>query len=154
MHGRGINLFDCEKSKRKSEVKRAMFLELNEFWHGLSEARVTKLIHPEWKERRLPSFMSNRYLHTVMHRLALGRGPLRYVIHRRHDSRLQKCRYGCSEKEDVCHVIFNCKKNERKRNLLKRRCRKMNLEYDMKTLFCKIDLQDDVEALIGAFLNA
>ena len=30
----------------------------------------------------------------------------------------------------------------------------MNLEYDMKTLFCKIDLQDDVEALIGAFLNA
>ena len=93
----GVNLLECGLSERKREVKRAMFLELNEYWQSLSEARVTRSIHPKWKERRLPSFMAKRYTHTVMHRLALGRGPLRAVIHRRHDASLQRCRYGLQQ---------------------------------------------------------
>ena len=130
-----------------------MFLELDHYWQGLSEARITKSIHEKWEERRLPSFMRNRYTHTVMHRLALGRGPLRAVIHRRHDENLKYCRYGCDAKEDAEHVVMNCERTKRKRNLIKHKCSKMKIDFTMKSIFTEMKLQDDLEDLIGVFLN-
>ena len=141
-------------SDRKREVKRAMFLELNDYWQGLSEARITRSIHPIWEERRLPSFMAKRYTHTVMHRLALGRGPLRAVVHRRRDEKLQMCRFGCDKKENAFHMIMGCHKTKAKRELIKKQCQKMKEEFNVKTLFTNIAIQDDLENLIGEFLNA
>ena len=132
-----VNLFDCEMKSLKTELRKAMFFELNEYWNSLNEARVTKEIHPVWKERRLPSFMRKRYTHTVMHRLALGRGPLRKVIHRKHHEKLQKCRYGCDAKEDIYHVVLKCKKTEGLRNILKKQCLNMSLELICNPCFAR-----------------
>ena len=149
----GVNLLDVGLRQRKQEVKRAMFLELNEYWEGLSEARVTREIHPRWVERKLPAIMKKRYTHTVMHRMALGRGPLRAVIHRRGEAELQKCRYGCDAKEDAFHVVMNCAKTQGRREIIKRICTKKKLVFNMKTVFCELHLQDEVESLIATFLN-
>ena len=81
--GKGGNLLDVGLRQRKEKVKLAMFMELNEYWKGSIEARLTREIHPRWEERKLSAIMGRRYTHTVMHRMALGRGPLRAVIHRR-----------------------------------------------------------------------
>ena len=109
-------MLECPLSKRKSEVRKAMFMELDGYWQSLSEARVTRSIHPHWEERRLSSFMKSRYYHTVMHRMALGRGPLRAVIHRKHDEALQRCRYGCNAKESAEHVVMGCNMTQNERN--------------------------------------
>ena len=130
-----------------------MFLELNEYWQELSEARVTKSIHPVWKQRRLSSFMNTRYTHTMLHRLALGRGPLRGIVHRRHDETLQKCRYGCDEIENAEHVVMYCKRTKGKREIIKKRCAEMKIEFTMKSLFCEIKLQHDMEILLNKFIK-
>ena len=75
------------------------------------------------------------------------------VIHRRGEAKLQKCRYGCDAKEDAFHVVMNCKKTKGRREIIKKICLKKKLEFNMKTLFCDLHLQDEVEALIGTFLN-
>jgi len=131
-----------------------MFLELDAYWQTLSEARVTKSIHPNWEERRLPSFMSTRYCHTVMHRLALGRGPLRAVIHRKHDEALQMCRYGCNVKETAVHVVMGCIHTQCQRINIMKQCKELKLEFNMQTLFCEIQLQEELEALIKTFIKA
>ena len=146
-------MLDVGLRQRKQEVKRAMFLELNAYWEGLSEARVTREIHPRWEERKLPAIMGRRYTHTVMHRMALGRGPLRAVIHRRGEAELQRCRYGCQAKEDTYHVVMECTKTKGKREIIKNICLKEKLKFNLKTIFCKWKLQDELEALIGTFLN-
>ena len=64
-----------------------------------------------------------------MHRMALGRGPLRAVIHRRGEAKLQKCRYGCDAKEDAFHVVMNCKKTKGRREIIKKICLKKNLVF-------------------------
>ena len=130
-----------------------MFLELDRYWQELSEARITRSIHEKWEERRLPSFMRDRYTHTVMHRVALGRGPLRAVIHRRHDEKLQYCRYGCDAKEDAMHVVMHCTATKRNRETIQHRCFRMKLDFTMKTIFREIQLQDDLEDLLSVFLN-
>ena len=149
----GVNLLDVGLRQRKEEVKRAIFMELDEYWKGLSEARLTREIHPRWEERKLPAIMGRRYTHTVMHRMALGRGPLRAVIHRRREAKLQRCRYGCEAKEDAFHVVMSCKKTKGRRQVIKKICLKMKLEFSMKTVFNELQLQDEVESLIGVFLN-
>ena len=146
-------MLDVGLRQRKQEVKRAMFLELNAYWEGLSEARVTREIHPRWEERKLPAIMGRRYTHTVMHRMALGRGPLRAVIHRRGKAELQRCRYGCDAKEDTFHVVMGYKKTKDKREIIKNICLKEKLEFNLKTIFCELKLQDELEGLIGTFLN-
>ena len=97
--------------------------------------------------------MRNRYTHTVMHRLALGRGLLRAVIHRRHDEKLKYCRYGCDAKEDAVHVVMHCTRTKRKRDLIQHKCSKMRKDFTMKTIFSEMKLQDDLEDLISVFLN-
>ena len=135
-------------------IRRAMFMELDAYWQGLNEARVTKSIHPHWEERKLPSFMTTRYYHTVMHRMALGRGPLRAVIHRKGEEAQQRCRYGCEAKESAEHVVMGCKHTQQQRENLITQCTKINQEFNMKTVFCEKTLQEDLEILIKTFINA
>ena len=97
--------------------------------------------------------MGRRYAHTVMHRMALGRGPLRAVIHRRGEAKLQQCRYGCEAKEDAFHVVMSCKKTKGRREIIKKICMKKKIEFSMKTIFSELQLQDEAETLIGVFLN-
>ena len=49
----GVNLFTIEKGKVKTEVKKAMYIEVTAYWRSIGEARVTKSIHPQWQYRRL-----------------------------------------------------------------------------------------------------
>ena len=112
---------------------------------------MTREIHPRWEERKLPAIMGQRYTHTVMHRMALGRGPLRAVIHRRVEAELQRCRYGCEAKEDTHHVVMECTKTKGKREIIKNICLKEKLGFNLKTIFCELKLQDELEALIGTF---
>ena len=85
--------------------------------------------------------------------MALGRGPLRAVIHRRGEAELQRCRYGCDAKEDTFHVVMGCTKTKGKREIIKSICLKEKLEFNLKIIFCELKLQDELEALIGTFLN-
>ena len=75
------------------------------------------------------------------------------MIHRRHDENLQYCRYGCNAKEDARHVVMFCVKTKRKRDLIKSKCVKMQIEFTMKSVFTEMELQDDLEDLISVFLN-
>ena len=44
--------------------------------------------------------------------------------------------------------IWKCKKTKGKRNILKKQCLDKGLEFNLQSLFCKRDLQDDIEAVI------
>ena len=85
--------------------------------------------------------------------MALGRGPLRAVINRQGDTELQRCRYGCDAKEDTLHVVMVCMKTKGKREIIKNICLKEKMEFNLKTIFYELKLQDELEALIGMFLN-
>ena len=148
----GVNLFDCEPSQRKHAVRSAMFLELNEYWQGLSESRTLRQIHPEWEEQRLSSVMLTRYTHCLMHNLALGRGPLRCVIHRKKPE-LQLCRHGCGEKEDLHHVLFKCKKLNYFRKGWRKQCEIIEKDMNTKTLMRATELREEVERGLKRFFT-
>ena len=130
-----------------------MFLELDAFWQKISEARVLKSIHPQWEERRLSSVMVSRYTRCLTHNLALGRGPLRWTIHRKRDRKLQLCRHGCGEIENLKHVIFDCKKLIKQRAIWKKRCAEIDEEFKLNTIFSSPELQDDLERSLSVFFN-
>ena len=46
-----------------------------------------------------------------------------------------------------------CVKTKRKRDLIKSKCVKMQIEFTMKSVFTEMELQDDLEDLISVFLN-
>ena len=50
-------------------------------------------------------------------------------------------------------MVMNCKKTKGRREIIKKICLKKKLEFNMKTLFCDLHLQDEVEALIGTFFQ-
>ena len=56
-------------------------------------------------------------------------------------------------KEDAFHVVMNFAKTQGRREIIKRICMKKNLDFNMKTVFCELHLQDEVESLIATFLN-
>ncbi len=149
----GVNLFSCSTSERKSSVRAAMFQELSLYWGSLSQARVLRSIHPKWEQGRLSSVMNTRYTCCLMHNLALARGPLRWTIHRRHAKELQLCRHGCGEIENLNHLVFDCKKLKRNRRLWKKRCKKENLEFNLKSLLRAPELRDEFEQALVVFFN-
>ena len=148
-----VDLFSLPASQRKDKVREAMFKELNVYWLLLGEAQVTRRIHPSWERYRLSSFMHTRYSHTLMHNLALGRGPLRRTVHRHNDLSLQKCRYGCDQIEDLEHVVFNCKRLNESRTYLKKRCQEEDMKYEMRTLFCEAAVQIETEKMLLEFFT-
>ena len=149
----GVDIFACEPQQRKREIRKAMFIELDTYWQTISEARVLKSIHPRWEERRLSSLMVSRYTKCLTHNLALGRGPLRWTIHRKRDRNLQLCRHGCGEIENLNHLIFNCKKLKHQRAILKSKCTEINEKYELSTIFTATELQDDLERTLSVFFN-
>ena len=141
-----------EKGERKRVVREAMFRDLDTYWKRLGEARVTHLIHPTWEERVLSYEMKLRYTHTVMHNLALGRGPLRAVVNRGTIS-LCKCRYGCDAMEDVQHVILGCSKVEKQRIRLRNVLLELGLDLTLETVFNCPEARNELESLIGTFFR-
>ena len=135
------------------KVKGAMFAELAVYWQSLSEARTLKEIHPAWEGRRLSSVMNTRYTHCLMHNLALGRAKLRRTIHRKRDENLQRCRHGCEACEDLKHMIFECRKMKRYREIWKKRCIEIGKDFSLRTLFDEPELREDLERSFVVFFN-
>ena len=146
------NLFTCKASARAELLKKAMFQDLTNFWSEIPQARLLHKIHPTWSGGRLHSSMYRRYTHTVYHNLALGRGPIRAVIHRNSfDAECRQCRHGCREEETVEHVILRCQHVD---------CIRRKIEADIgirpltiEIALSRIDLTNSVEHLIAAFLT-
>ena len=112
-----------------------------------------KEIHPKWENQRLSSVMHTRYTHCVVQNLALGRAKLRWTIHRKHDSKLQMCRHGCGETENLHHVIFKCSKMKGYRKIWKKRCAKIEKEFTLRVLFTEPELREDLERSLVMFFN-
>ena len=112
-------------------MRLAMFRDLNAYWERLQEARVTHLVHPVWTERKLSADMKMRYTHTVLHNLALGRGPLRAVVNRGGNC---GCRHGCDESECLEHFIFRCDKVRNERQLVKSVLEADVLEFSLECI--------------------
>ena len=85
--------------------------------------------------------------------MALGRGPLRAVMHRRHDEALQRCPYGCNAKESAEHVVMGCHITQHQRNNIIKICKEMELEFNMQTVFCEIAIKDELGTLIKTFIK-
>ena len=149
----GENLVNIEKGKVKTEVKKAMYIELTEYWRSIGEARITKSIHPQWEYRRLSSVMNTRYTHCMLHNLALGRAKLRWTIHRRKPHEMQLCRHGCGVVENLNHMIFECKKIECYRKIWRKQCLEIEKEFNLQTLFCEPELREDLEKSFVIFFN-
>eukprot|EP00493_Phyllostaurus_siculus_P026038 UN26383 len=56
------------------------------------------------------------------------RGPLRSVIHRRCETKVQRCRYDC-DVEDTFLVVMNCKKTKGRHEIIKKICLKQKLVF-------------------------
>ena len=149
----GVNIFELRECERKDVIRSAMYIELNNYWQTLSEASITREIHPTWEYRRLPSFMHTRYSYTLMNNLALGRGPLRGTIHRKRDISLQICRHCCNQVENLNHLVNECTKMKEQREYLKKRCEKETKAYSLRTLFSDPELQIDTERMLLRFFN-
>ena len=130
-----------------------MYNDLSNFWIEFKEARVLHEIQPTWEGGRLHDCMYRRYTHTVYHNLALGRGPIRAVIHRNNfepNSRL--CRHGCLAEETLEHVLLHCTYVAKQRSRLKSEMGR-DKDFTIQILLAEMKWAERVEHLIAAFLK-
>ena len=135
-------------------LRTAMFAELTSLWNASDHAKFTRLIHPEWSKRQLPSTMHSKCTHSWYHSVALGRGPFRDRMKEMRKRDCNLCRYGCNVVESPEHVLLYCRHVEKARGVLRRICVKRDLRFSIKTLLCNSHLQIGIEKLMADFMKS
>ena len=97
--------------------------------------------------------MCRRYTHCVYHNLALGRGPLKAIVHRdADDASLRCCRHGCGVEETLEHILCHCSFVAGQREGLKCVLAKDGLSFSVQTALSTFGASGACEKLIAKFL--
>ena len=108
------------------------------------------MVNPTWTERKLSLEMKLRYTHTVMHNLALGRGPLRVIVSRSGDC---LCRHGCGVSESLEHFVFGCIKVREGRQRVRSILSDEGLDFTLEHVFNCKKARNGLETMIGLFFE-
>ena len=92
-------------------------------------------------------------IHSVFHNLSLGRGPLRSIVKYRDNNLPTCCRHGCSDTEDLKHVLFSCHHVHDQRKQVSELCQHLHLKPSIQNLFANPKLQKPVELLLKKFFT-
>ena len=149
-----VDLLTAPIKQGCAALRTAMFAELTSLWNASDHAKFTRLIHPEWSKRQLPSTMHSKCTHSWYHSVALGRGPFRDRMKEMRKRDCNLCRYGCNAVESPEHVFLYCRHVEKARGVLRRICVKRDLRFSIKTLLCNSDLQIGIEKLVADFIKS
>ena len=127
-----------------------LFFKISE----LKVARITRLVHPRWEKRTLPTSMFCRLSHVRYQCAALNRCPLRtrLAYFGKHIS--VKCRYGCAADEDLKHVLFHCPTIRKERKQVFEVCKEYGYKKTFKNLLTRKRLQMPMEKLIMKFTES
>ena len=145
-------LTDCEKfpsTKVAAErLKDMLFAEVNEIWSTYEMSVTTREIHPVWKSRKLAPVQHSFLTAVSVHKLALGRGNLAQYNHRCGRTCSPNCSFCPGVVENLNHIFCHC--NTRKPHLrgLRHACKRLNIAYELKTLFTDERLRPELEKTI------
>ena len=149
-----VDLLTAPIKQSCTALRAAMFAELTSLWKASDHAKFTRLIHPVWSKRQLPSLMHSKCTHSWYHSVALGRGPFRDRLKVMGKRDCNLCRYGCNVVESPDHVFLHCRHVQKSRKALIRICEKRGLQFSMKTLLNNSYLQIGVEKLMADFMKS
>ena len=149
-----VDLLTAPIKQSCTALRTAMFAELTSLWEASDHAKFTRVIHPVWSKRQLPSLMHSKCTHSWYHNVALGRGPFRDRLKVMGKRDCDMCRYGCNVTESPEHVLLHCRHVEKSRKVLHRICAKRDLQFSMKTLLNNTHLQIGVEKLMADFMKS
>ena len=151
---KGINFMLDSIPRVKRALRDCMFSELTSIWSRLKVARITRLVHPRWEKRTLPTSMFCRLSHVRYQCAALNRCPLRtrLAYFGKHIS--VKCRYGCAADEDLKHVLFHCPTIRKERDQVFEVCKEYGYKKTFKNLLTRRRLQMPMEKLIMKFTES
>ena len=137
----------------KTCIKQCLFSELSDIWSRSCVASVTRLIHPTWQRRELPSIMHSRLSHVRYQCASLNRCPLRSRLFKINRCDTELCRYGCQLTEDLNHVLYICPSVSTERDYIKSLCRDYSFAFSTRNIFTRMKLQIPTEQLLLKFLN-
>ena len=149
-----VDLLTAPIKQSCTALRTAMFAELTSLWKASDHAKFTRVIHPVWSKRQLPSLMHSKCTHSWYHSVALGRGPFRDRLKVMGKRDCDMCRYGCNVTESPEHVLLHCRHVEKSRKVLRRICGKRGVQFSMKMLLNNSHLQIAVEKLMADFLKS
>ena len=149
-----VDLLTAPIKQSCTSLRAAMFAELTSLWKASDHAKFTRVIHPEWSKRQLPSLMHSKCTHSWYHSVALGRGPFRDRLKVMGKRDCNLCRYGCNVIESPDHVLLHCRQVEKSRKVLHRICAKRDVQFSIKTLLTNSHLQIGVEKLMADFMKS
>ena len=152
--GPGVDLFSMTPEKAKVSLRRAMFIEVTNFWISfICISGITKRIHPLWEPRNLCRLMVTKKANSAYHFFAVGRGDTMTRRKLCGKSETDHCRFGCNAQETIDHLFFDCSHLMPKKRKLKTKLEHLKLDYTLANLFTNDKIQHDVEQYISFIIT-
>ena len=123
--------------------------ELRDRWLNNGKSQFSKRIYNfDWPFQRLNCTILSKFTTTWYHQIACGRGRFNERMSMFNQSLSPLCRFGCLKPETVDHIFSSCHALDEERALLRDHCHRLDVRYDLKSLFTNSHLQLPVEKFL------
>jgi len=148
----GPDLLNIDVKRAPKLLKKCIFHELNGQWAARNECQIGHVVHPVWDTCYWGRDNYTKFANHLYHSCALGRVKTRARLHRLGRAESSCCRFGCSEDEDIKHLLFDCPHTRALRDTLDQRCRRIGISFTLRNLLTDHRIQIDIEKFLHTVL--